>query len=238
MALIQTRRGFLGGIAGAGAACVASVAGGAALVRARSALCASDELETTSVRLVNDGVICEAPLMAAIELLKAEGFTDIRYVDVPVDVRYGSALAGSRADFGFNFALFDIAALEELGGETVLAGVHVGCFELFAQNEIRSIVGLKGKSVVLQRSPPGLLRLMALQVGNAADGFISEQFEAADMHPRQQGERRAAIYRDGERRGKGDREIGVAGPDRLGRGKARTRCQTHKADIGETLGAQ
>jgi NitT/TauT family transport system substrate-binding protein len=165
LALIQTRRGFLGGIAGAGAACVASAADGAALVRARSALCASDELETTSVRLVNDGVICEAPLMAATELLKAEGFTDIRYVDVPVDVRYGSALAGSRADFGFNFALFDIAALEELGGETVLAGVHVGCFELFAQNEIRSIVGLKGKSVGLQRSPPGLLRLMALQIG-------------------------------------------------------------------------
>src|SRR5215471_8403094 len=152
----QTRRQFLAGT---------SLAGGALLVRTRTAFSAGEALETISVRLSNDGVICEAPLMAATELLKAEGFTDVRYVDVPVDVRYGSALAGSKVDFGFNFALFDIAALEELGGETVLAGVHVGCFELFARNDIRSIAGLKGKSVGLQRSPPGLLRLMALQVG-------------------------------------------------------------------------
>lgn len=156
MLMAQTRRLFLAG---------ASLAGGTLLARTQTAFGASDELETTSVRLGNDGVICEAPLMAATELLKAEGFTDIRYVDVPVDVRYGSALAGSKVDFGFNFALFDIAALEELGGETVLAGVHVGCFELFARNDIGSIAGLKGKSVGLQRSPPGLLRLMALQVG-------------------------------------------------------------------------
>jgi NitT/TauT family transport system substrate-binding protein len=156
MVAAQTRRRFLA---------EASLAGGALLVCPRVALSANEALETTSVRLSNDGVICEAPLMAATELLRAEGFTDIRYVDVPVDVRYGSALAGSKVDFGFNFALFDIAALEELGGETVLAGVHVGCFELFARNDIRSITDLKRKSVGLQRSPPGLLRLMALQVG-------------------------------------------------------------------------
>jgi NitT/TauT family transport system substrate-binding protein len=156
MVAAQTRRRFLA---------EASLAGGALLVCPRVALSANEALETTSVRLSNDGVICEAPLMAATELLRAEGFTDIRYVDVPVDVRYGSALAGSKVDFGFNFALFDIAALEELGGETVLAGVHVGCFELFARNDIRSITGLKRKSVGLQRSPPGLLRLMALQAG-------------------------------------------------------------------------
>ena len=35
-----------------------------------------------------------------------------------------------------NFALIEIAMLEELGGQTVLAGVHVGCFELFARNDI------------------------------------------------------------------------------------------------------
>jgi NitT/TauT family transport system substrate-binding protein len=158
MLLAQTRRRFLAG---------ASLAGWAALVRARTALSASDELETTSVRLVNDGVICEAPLMAATELLRAEGFTDIRYVSVPLDVPHivGSALAGGKADFGLNFALFEVAALEELSGQTVLAGVHVGCFELFARDEIRSIAGLRGKSVGLQRSPPDLLRLMALEVG-------------------------------------------------------------------------
>ena len=33
---------------------------------------------------------------------------------------------------------------------TVLAGVHVGCFELFAREGIRSITDLKGKSVRLK----------------------------------------------------------------------------------------
>jgi len=45
----QTRRRFLAG---------ASLAGGAVLAGARTVLGASDELETTSVRLVNIGVIC------------------------------------------------------------------------------------------------------------------------------------------------------------------------------------
>jgi NitT/TauT family transport system substrate-binding protein len=158
MMMAQTRRRFLAG---------ASLAGGAVLVRVPTAFGASDELETTSVRLINDTVICEAPLMAATELLRAEGFTDVRYINVPLEVPHvvGSALARGKADFGLNFALFEVAALEELGGLTVLAGVHVGCFELFARNDIRSIAGLKGKSVGLQRSPPDLLRLMALQVG-------------------------------------------------------------------------
>jgi NitT/TauT family transport system substrate-binding protein len=155
--MTQTRRSFLAGV---------SLVGGAVLARARTAVSASDELETTSVRLVNDTVICEAPLMAATELLKAEGFTDIRYVDITPTTPHavGSALAAAKADFGLNFALFEIAALE-LGGQSVLAGVHIGCFELFARDDIRSIVGLKGKTVGLKRSPPDLLRLMALQVG-------------------------------------------------------------------------
>jgi len=153
----QTRRRFLAG---------ASLAGGAVLAGARTVLGASDELETTSVRLVNIGVICEAPLMAATELLKAEGFIGIQHVEIPV-VRHaeGGALAEAKADFGLNFVLIEIGAVEELGGQMVLAGVHVGCFELFARNDIRSIGRLKGKTVGLQRSPPDLLRLIALQVG-------------------------------------------------------------------------
>jgi NitT/TauT family transport system substrate-binding protein len=47
----------------------------------------------------------------------------------------------------------------------MLAGVHVGCFELFAQQNIRGIGELKGKSVGLRLSPPDLLTLMAAQVG-------------------------------------------------------------------------
>ena len=71
MAITQTRRRFLAR---------ASLAGGLTLVRAKRALSASEELETTSVRIVNDGSVCIAPLFAAEELLQAEGFTNVRYV--------------------------------------------------------------------------------------------------------------------------------------------------------------
>src|SRR5262249_15743210 len=46
----------------------------------------------------------------------------------------------------------------------VLGGTHIGCFELFAREGIRSAADLKGKSVGLSASPV-LLRLMAAQVG-------------------------------------------------------------------------
>ena len=95
MEIAQSRRQFLTALA---------LAGAASVLRLPRALAAEDVLETTTVRLVNDGVICEAPLMAAADLLRAEGFTDIRYVKVPLDVPHivGSALAGQgrfRAEF-------------------------------------------------------------------------------------------------------------------------------------------
>ena len=47
----------------------------------------------------------------------------------------------------------------------MLAGLHAGCFELFAQTNIHGIAELKGRSVGLKLSPEDLLTLMAAQVG-------------------------------------------------------------------------
>jgi NitT/TauT family transport system substrate-binding protein len=152
----RPRRSVLAALGGLGAA---------VLVRGPAAV-AAETLETTTVRLVNDTVICEAPLFAAAELLRADGFTDIRYIDVSPDDAKAvvDALAQGKVDFGLDFVLFTIPGLER-GAQTALAGVHTGCFELFARNDIRGITGLKGKVVGLQASPPDLLSLMARQVG-------------------------------------------------------------------------
>jgi hypothetical protein len=40
--------------------------------------------ETTTVRLAKEPVICFAPQYVCEQLLRAEGFTDVRYVDVPI----------------------------------------------------------------------------------------------------------------------------------------------------------
>jgi NitT/TauT family transport system substrate-binding protein len=70
MQMVQTRRLFLGG---------AALAGTAALLPARRGR-TEPALETTSVRLAKIPGICIAPQYVAEELLRAEGFTDVRYV--------------------------------------------------------------------------------------------------------------------------------------------------------------
>jgi NitT/TauT family transport system substrate-binding protein len=153
--MMQTRRRFL---------ITVSLASAAGLVRAPLSLAAEGALETTSVRLVKDLVVCEAPLGVAEELLRAEGFTDIQYVEIAPPY-ISQSIVGGKVDFGLSFPVFFVPAIDVGVPITVLAGVHVGCFELFARDDIRSIAELRGRSVGLKVSPPGLLTLMAIQVG-------------------------------------------------------------------------
>jgi len=141
MPIMQTRRRFLTAM---------SLAGAAGLVRAPPALAAEGQLETTAVRLVRDPGICLAPQYAAEELLRAEGLTDIRYLEAPSDADTAQMIARGEGDFTLNFASQFVAAIDRGAPLTVLAGVHVGCFELFASDAIRGIADLRGKSVGAQ----------------------------------------------------------------------------------------
>ena len=74
-AMMQTRRRFLTTL---------SLAGAAGLVRAQPALAEEGALETTTVRIVKSTqLFASLRRYVAEELLRAEGFTDIRYVSVP-----------------------------------------------------------------------------------------------------------------------------------------------------------
>src|SRR5690348_4326251 len=77
MRIIQSRRQFLTTL---------SLTGAARLIAAPAALAQEGPLETTTVRLPNDHSICIAPVLVAEELLRAEGFTDVRYIDVRADL--------------------------------------------------------------------------------------------------------------------------------------------------------
>jgi NitT/TauT family transport system substrate-binding protein len=72
MPIIQGRRRFLSSLA---------LAGAAGLGGAGSSVAAEPPPEITTIRLQNDLNTCIAPLTVR-ELLRAEGFNDIRYVDV------------------------------------------------------------------------------------------------------------------------------------------------------------
>jgi NitT/TauT family transport system substrate-binding protein len=155
MTILQTRRRFLTTI---------SMAGAAGLVGVPQVRAAEAALETTTVRLVNDRSICIAPEYMAEELLRAEGFTDIRYVDSPGSQQIDALLHGE-LDFCNFFPGGNIPQIDAGGPIVVLAGIHVGCFELFAREGIRHIADLKGKTIGLRVTPVGVLTLMAAEVG-------------------------------------------------------------------------
>jgi NitT/TauT family transport system substrate-binding protein len=57
------------------------LAGAVAMLPAPHLLAAEPRLETTTIRLAKPPALCVAPLFIVEELLRADGFTDIRYVD-------------------------------------------------------------------------------------------------------------------------------------------------------------
>jgi len=131
-----TRRRFLATLSSAGAA---------GFVGGLNSMAQDGRLETTSVRLGQDPSICVAPQIIANELLRADGFTDIRYIDA--GGQGAAALARGECDFYVDFSPTFIVEIDAGKPITMLAGLHVGCFELLAREGIRSIPDLKGKTV-------------------------------------------------------------------------------------------
>jgi NitT/TauT family transport system substrate-binding protein len=152
----QTRRQFLTAF---------SLAGAAGLLHPSQALAAEGPPETTSVRLSHGRGICVSPQWIAAELLRAEGFTDVRYVQIPAGP---VAIGRGEIDFTMNYATTVAAAIDRGEAIIVLAGVHVGCFELFGNEGIRSITDLRGKTVGVQalgHSDHLFVSVMAAHVG-------------------------------------------------------------------------
>jgi NitT/TauT family transport system substrate-binding protein len=160
MPIIQTRRRFINSVALAGAAGLLHVPRVAAAERA---------VETTTVRVVKvPGAICLAPQNLSEELLRAEGFTDVRYVDGWPTGEYSAQVGKGEANFALEFAAKIVQAIDDGGAVTVLGGVHVGCYELFAKAEIHSIAELKGRTVgvaIAGANPHAFLIAMAAHVG-------------------------------------------------------------------------
>jgi NitT/TauT family transport system substrate-binding protein len=138
MPMMQSRRRFL---------TTAALAGAAGLLRAPRSVAAEGALETTTLRLLHKPTICGAPQYVAEELLRAEGFTDIRYTKIASSAEVNDAIMHGLADFDAHFAPQWASAIDGGGAVSVLAGIHVGCFELFGNESVRRITDLKGKVV-------------------------------------------------------------------------------------------
>jgi NitT/TauT family transport system substrate-binding protein len=155
-----TRRAFLGGLTLAGTAGVLGL-------YARP-VAAEPPPETTTLRLDQRDSLCAAPQYIAQELLRGEGFTDVRYVSMDGAHQAQQAVAAGELDISVSFVAPAIIQLDAGEPLVFLAGVHVGCFELFGTERVRRIRDLKGKATAI----PGLgstqhvfLSVMAAHVG-------------------------------------------------------------------------
>ena len=145
-----------------------ALAGAASVIGVRPALAVEGPPETTTVRLMRIPAICHAPQFVAEELLHSEGFTDVRFVDAPSSAEINEAITHGKIDFNLHFASQFVAAIDGGAPITILAGAHVGCFELFANDMVRAMTDLKGKSVgveALGSSPHLFISVMAAHVG-------------------------------------------------------------------------
>src|SRR3989304_5652103 len=117
-----SRREFLGGLA---------LAGTAGLIGLRPEPAAADPPpETKRIRLNQIPGICVAPQYVAEELLRGEGFTDVQYIKQDVASLY-AALASGEVDVSMAFVAPFIIQVDKGIPIVLLAGVHVGCYEVF-----------------------------------------------------------------------------------------------------------
>jgi NitT/TauT family transport system substrate-binding protein len=77
-----------------------------------------------------------------------EGFTDVEYVK-DWTTYTAKAVNENRADFTQDAAWTFLPSVESGGSVIALAGMHVGCYELFANERVQGIRDLKGKTVAI-----------------------------------------------------------------------------------------
>jgi NitT/TauT family transport system substrate-binding protein len=137
-----SRRRFLGGV---------MLAGTAGLLCPYSRVAAAEPPpEVTRLRLIaQPGSICVAPKYVAEALLQAEGFIDIHYTEEPQYSARMQRLAAGETDLDFTFVGPLITRIDAGDPIVVLAGGHIGCFELFGSGQVRTIRDLKGKTVAI-----------------------------------------------------------------------------------------
>lgn len=129
--------------------------------------------ETRRIRFGYDPVICVAPMFLAGELLRAEGFTEIEYVPRQADETFPDMLLAGKADIGTVNTPSLMLAVDAGLPIVMIAGLHTGCFELFAHENVHAIRDLKGKRVAISGH------------GSGEHVYIASMLAYVGMDPRQ-----------------------------------------------------
>lgn len=104
--------------------------------------------EVTAIRLVRPTAICFAPQYLAEDLLRLEGFSEVRYVDQTRNNSFDHLSAGE-ADITMDASPAIVYAMDSGEAPVTLAGIHAGCYELFGHERVQAIRDLKGKTIAV-----------------------------------------------------------------------------------------
>jgi NitT/TauT family transport system substrate-binding protein len=163
-----TRREFLrGGIALPGAAGARGMAADPST--------AEPPPETNRLRIAHIPNNCFAPQYMAEDLLRGEGFSELRYVPlVGGDVH--AMLEKGNVDLTMDFSSGFLLQADAGAPVVMLGGIHPGCLELVASKRIRSVRDLKGRSVAVRALNSAEHGFLASIVGHVGS------IRAASMH--------------------------------------------------------
>src|SRR6266542_1698509 len=172
---MPSRRDFLRSVTGIGAASLLGARG--------STVAAELPPETTRIRLARIPGICQSPQYVAEELLRAEGFRDVQYVPTTAGTEgIEKGLASGEIDINGHFAAPVIVRIEAGDPIVVLAGEHVGCFELFGSRRVRAVHDLKGKTVAVPEKDSARYMFLASMVAHV--GLRLQKDVTVVSHPR------------------------------------------------------
>src|SRR4051794_27951096 len=101
--------------------------------------------ETNTIRIPSGFATCIAPEFLAGDLLRADGF-DVKEVRFESDDIFPALSAGD-IHIAMQTSAITVTRADTNNAFVHLAGIHVGCFELFASAGIRSVTDLRGKRV-------------------------------------------------------------------------------------------
>jgi NitT/TauT family transport system substrate-binding protein len=121
-------------------------------------------LETTAIRLYSlPPVNCIAAQYMAEPFLREEGFTDVQYPKLPPKDAVANWAAGA-VDFGAAFGALLMPWIADGAPFVVLGGIHVGCWQVVATGDIKTMRDLKDKtvSIVGPNFTDGLFMAMTL----------------------------------------------------------------------------
>jgi NitT/TauT family transport system substrate-binding protein len=159
-----TRREFVSGL---------TLAGTAGLIGMRPETASAEPPpETTTIRLVHAPAICLSPQYLAEDLLRAEGFAVVEYVDTnsPTLVE---VLAQNKADLTMDTAPGLLPQVDAGRRLVAIGGIH-GCYELIAGEAVQAVRDLKGKTIAVS------------ELGNSDHVFIASIVAYVGMDPRRE----------------------------------------------------